>query len=102
MRIANPIYAEVVPRELTSVLESGLQAQVDPAWYVQTDGNLDLEGLLSAFQDYFRSTPSSGWTVTGTRRRGRNWCCMRTFAGWSTAAAGSGTSTPSAEGAPTC
>ena len=59
VRIANPIYAEVVPRELTSVLESGLRAQVDPSWYVQTDGNLDLEGLLSAFQDYFREHAES-------------------------------------------
>ena len=59
VRIANPIYAEVVPRELTSVLESGLEAQVDPAWYVQTDGTLDLEGLLSAFQVYFREHAES-------------------------------------------
>ena len=54
VRITSPIYAEVVPRELASVLESGPQAQVDPVWYVQTDGNLDLEGPPSAFQDYFR------------------------------------------------
>ena len=59
VRIANPIYAEVVPRELTCVLESVLEAQVDPAWYVQTDGTLDLEGLLSAFQVYFREHAES-------------------------------------------
>ena len=54
VRIANPIYAEVVPRELTAVLQLGLEAAVDPKWYVNADGSLDLSGLLSAFQGYFR------------------------------------------------
>ena len=51
-RIANPIYAEVVPRELTyGVQEKLLQ---DPAWYVDADGGLDLEKLLADFQAFFR------------------------------------------------
>ena len=57
--IANPIYAEVVPRELTVVLQSGLETQVDPAWYVNADGSLDVAGLLSAFQGYFREHSES-------------------------------------------
>ena len=59
VRIANPIYAEVVPRELTAALQSGLEAQVDPAWSVNADGSLDLAGLLSAFQGYFREHAES-------------------------------------------
>ena len=59
VRIANPIYAEVVPRELTVVLQSGLEAQVDPEWYVAADGSLDVAGLLSAFQGYFREHSES-------------------------------------------
>ena len=59
VRIANPIYAEVVPRELTAVLQSGLETQVDPAWYVHADGSLDVAGLLSAFQGYFRENAES-------------------------------------------
>ncbi|MYC68874.1 MAG: ATP-binding protein [Acidobacteriia bacterium] len=59
VRIANPIYAEVVPRELTTVLQSGLETQVDPAWYVDADGSLDVAGLLSAFQGYFRENSES-------------------------------------------
>ena len=61
VRIANPIYAEVVPRELTAALQSGLEAQVDPAWYVNPDGSLDLVGLLTAFQGYFRE--NAEWWV---------------------------------------
>ena len=59
VRIANPIYAEAVLRELTAVLQSGLETQVDPAWYINADGSLDLSGLLSAFQSYFRENAES-------------------------------------------
>ena len=59
MQIANLIYAEVVPRELTAVLQSGLETQVDPAWFLNADGSLDLAGLLSASQGYFRENTES-------------------------------------------
>ena len=51
-RIANPIYAEVVPRELTSVVQAELIEDV--AWYVDDDGGLDVDKLLAAFQAFFR------------------------------------------------
>ncbi len=52
LRIANPIYAEVVPRELTwTAQESMVQ---DPAWYVDASGGLELDKLLGAFQEFFR------------------------------------------------
>ncbi len=59
VRIANPIYAEVVPRELTDSLQSGLEGQIDPAWYVSEDRGLDMTGLLEAFQNYFREHAES-------------------------------------------
>ena len=52
LRIANPIYAEVVPRELTYATQAGLVQ--DPAWYVHADGSLDVEKLMAAFQTFFR------------------------------------------------
>ena len=52
LRIANPIYAEVIPRELTWAAQEGLVE--DTAWYVNADGELDLERLLAAFQAFFR------------------------------------------------
>ena len=51
-RIANPIYAEVVPRELTAALQAKLPQ--DTAWYVDGAGGLDLDRLLAAFQAFFR------------------------------------------------
>ena len=52
LRIANPIYAEVVPRELTYAAQAGLVE--DAAWYVTADGGLDVVELLTAFQTFFR------------------------------------------------
>ena len=51
-RIANPIYAEVVPRHLNHAVQIGLPQQM--AWYVSADGALDVEGLIAAFQAFFR------------------------------------------------
>ena len=52
VRIANPIYAEVLPRELGWVLQETLD--LDATWYVDADGSLNLDRLLGAFQDFFR------------------------------------------------
>ena len=52
VRIANPIYAEVVPRELGWILQEELD--LNATWYVDADGGLDLDRLLEAFQDFFR------------------------------------------------
>ena len=52
LRIANPIYAEVVPRELTYAAQAGLVEET--VWYVDAKGDLDTEKLLAAFQAFFR------------------------------------------------
>ena len=51
-RIANPIYAEAVPRELTFATQKGLLQRA--AWYVNAAGGLDSGKLLEAFQQFFR------------------------------------------------
>ena len=51
-RIANPIYAEVVPRHLNYAVQETLPQRM--AWYVGADGGLDVEGLIAAFQEFFR------------------------------------------------
>ncbi len=50
-RMANPIYAEVVPRELAYVLQDSLDVQA--AWYVDGDGRLNVTKLLTAFRTFF-------------------------------------------------
>ena len=51
-RIANPIYAEVVPREPTYATQAGLVQDV--AWYVDRAGRLDMRGMIGAFHTFFR------------------------------------------------
>ena len=50
-RIANPIYREVVPRELGYVLQSSLDLHT--RWYVDDDGRLNMTKLLTAFSTFF-------------------------------------------------
>ena len=52
LRVANPIYAEVVPRELTWVVQEEFEHET--TWYVGAEGGLDVGKLLSAFQTFFR------------------------------------------------
>ena len=50
--IANPIYREVIPRDLTYTTQAGFHH--DPAWYIDADGILEMGKLLAAFQEFFR------------------------------------------------
>ena len=50
--IANPIYREVVPRQLTHAAQAMLP--LDAPWYVGPDGQLRMDDLMRAFQDFFR------------------------------------------------
>jgi hypothetical protein len=53
-QIANPIYGEIIPRELTFITQLNFESTVEPAWYIRPDGRLDLPKLLTAFQQFFR------------------------------------------------
>jgi len=46
-QIANPIYREIIPRQLTTIIQENIQSIVRPAWYIQPDGRLDMEKALS-------------------------------------------------------
>jgi hypothetical protein len=56
--IANPIYQEIFPRELTySTQETLSQQQV---WYINPDGSLNMQKMLAAFTEYYREN-SAVW-----------------------------------------
>ena len=52
LEIANPIYREVVPRELTWSMQEMLPQEA--AWYIGAQGELRMDSLLEAFQQFFR------------------------------------------------
>jgi len=57
LRIANEIYKEVIPRELTYTTQVTIIH--DAEWYVTDDGALDMTKLLAAFQQFFREHSES-------------------------------------------
>nr|MDQ2730586.1 ATP-binding protein [Armatimonadota bacterium] len=52
LEISNPIYREVIPRELT--YSTQLTISENPAWYISPDGRLNMPKLLGAFAEFFR------------------------------------------------
>ncbi len=52
IRIANRIYQEVIPREIT--YSTQLTIHQESSWYLKENGALDMEILLTAFQEFFR------------------------------------------------
>ena len=58
LQIANRIYREVIPRELTWTTQTRITH--DQAWYLTPQRKLDMPKLLSAFQQFFREH-SDAW-----------------------------------------
>ena len=56
-RIANGIYREIIPRELTWSTQDSLLQQ--PQWYQNPDGSINMEKLLLDFQQFFRQNADS-------------------------------------------
>ena len=52
IRIANGIYREIIPRELTWTTQESLMQQ--PVWYLNADNSLNMEKLMLDFQQFFR------------------------------------------------
>jgi hypothetical protein len=52
LRIANPIYHEVIPRALAYETQATIYHETE--WYVLDDGRLDMEALLRGFLDFWR------------------------------------------------
>jgi len=52
LRIANPIYREVIPRALTWTQQISIHQPTE--WYVRPDGALDLPRLMTAWQTFWR------------------------------------------------
>ncbi|MDM8562283.1 ATP-binding protein, partial [Candidatus Marithioploca araucensis] len=52
LEIANPIYREIIPRELTAYQQNMLG--IDPKWYVKADGKLDIDKVLEAYIKFYK------------------------------------------------
>jgi hypothetical protein len=52
LEIANPIYREIIPRELTLYRQNMLGQ--DPQWYVKDDGKLNIQKVLEAYIQFYK------------------------------------------------
>ena len=59
LAIANPIYQEIIPRELSYTAQSGMALK--SVWYIGEDGRIRVNDLLLSFQQFFREH-SESWT----------------------------------------
>ena len=58
IEIANNIYKETIPRELTWGVQSSISNQ-EQIWYIKEDNSIDIPKLLKAFQQFFRENADS-------------------------------------------
>ena len=77
--VANPIYAEVIHRELTGAFQEDLL--VEPAWSVDDDGALNLDRLLEAFQQFFREN-SEHWLERFDYKEAAPQLALQAFLQW--------------------
>jgi hypothetical protein len=57
--IANSIYREIIPRQLSEVWQDKVGNKFPREWYIAADGSLNMPKLLSAFQQFFRENAES-------------------------------------------
>jgi len=60
LEIANAIYREIIPRQLTYLHQIDFESEQKTTWYVRADGKLDDNKLIAAFQEFFREN-SEHW-----------------------------------------
>jgi hypothetical protein len=56
--ISNDIYMEIIPRELTAIMQDNLVFRAEQPWYV-SGGKIDMPKLLRDFQQFFRENAGS-------------------------------------------
>ena len=59
IKISNKIYQEIIPREITFMMQVELESEIKPIWYVREDDRLDMLKLMRAFQQFFREHSES-------------------------------------------
>jgi hypothetical protein len=52
LEIANPIYREIIPRELIAYQQNMLG--INPQWYIKPNGKLDIEKVLVAYIKFYK------------------------------------------------
>jgi hypothetical protein len=78
LQISNPIYREIIPRELTYITQINLEAHENRLWYIQANGRLDMTKLMTNFQQFFREN-SEHWLQGLTYREAAPQLLLQAF-----------------------
>lgn len=54
LEFANPIYAEIIPRIMSSPIQESIPKEIQSPRFVKEDGSLDMEKALKEFQAFYR------------------------------------------------
>lgn len=54
LKFANPVYAEIIPRTMASPIQESIPEEIQPQWFVESNGALNMEKLLKEFQKFYR------------------------------------------------
>ncbi len=60
LEFANPIYAEIIPRIMASNFQESIPKDIQQPWFLDKQGNLDMDKLIKEFQKFFRRN-SEAW-----------------------------------------
>jgi hypothetical protein len=60
LQFANPIYAEIIPRIMASVIQESIPKEIQQPWFVNDAGELDMKKVLTAFQEFY-SENAEAW-----------------------------------------
>ncbi|PWR73510.1 AAA-like domain-containing protein [Methanospirillum stamsii] len=70
LQIANSIYREVIPRQLTTITSYNLEATIPRAPFIRPDGRLDTRYLFTEFQQFYRENSGSWLEIAQYREAG--------------------------------
>jgi hypothetical protein len=60
LEIANPIYAEIIPRIMASPIQDSIPKDIQTPWFLDDRGGLKMEKLIKEFQKFYRRN-SGAW-----------------------------------------
>jgi len=53
LEIANPIYAEIIPRIMASTIQDSIPKEIQTQWFINADNRLDMKKVFIAFQEFY-------------------------------------------------
>jgi len=54
LTFSNPIYAEIIPRVMTAIIEESLPGEIQAPFFIGPDGILNMDKVLTEFQEFYR------------------------------------------------